>query len=153
MAGFGVVGKLLFGWIVDRIEERRAFWLSLGVQAVGVFLVLSTREYSFLLLAGALFGLGMGGVVPLWAALIGAGFGRNEFGSVMGLMSPFMAPIQALGVPFAGWIFDRTGSYDLAFQAFLGIYALAAFVLFFLRLPEVEPGHEEVAGDLSPRGA
>jgi predicted MFS family arabinose efflux permease len=153
MAGFGVLGKVLFGWIVDRIEERHAFWLSLSLQTVGVFLVLNAREYPFLLLAGAIFGLGMGGVVPLWAAMIAAGFGRDAFGSVMGLMSPFMAPIQSLGVPFAGWIFDRTGSYDLAFQMFIGIYAVAAFVLFFLRLPEVEPGHADVPADLAPRGA
>jgi hypothetical protein len=67
----------------------------------------------------------------------------------MGLMSPFMLPIQALGVPFAGYVFDRTGSYDFAFQAFLAIYALAAVILVFLRLPEVEPGHPEVGEELA----
>jgi MFS family permease len=150
MAGLGVVGKVFFGWIADRIDKRHAIWLLIGVQALGLVLVLEARSYPFLLLAGALFGFGMGGTVPLFGALIGAGFGRHAFGRVMGLMSPFMLPLQALGVPFAGYVFDRTGSYDVAFQAFLGIYALAALIVVFLRLPEVEPGHaalgEESAG-------
>jgi MFS family permease len=146
IAGLGVVGKALFGWIADRIEKRRAVWIACGFQALGIFGILNVRSYPLLLLAGGIFGLGMGGIVPLWGALIGAGFGRHAFGRVMGLMSPFMLPIQSLGVPFAGYIFDRTGSYNAAFQTFLGIYALAALVLVFLRLPQAEPGSDDLTG-------
>jgi hypothetical protein len=50
-------------------------------------------------------------------------------------MRPAMFPIQILGVPFAGWIFDVTGSYDIAFQVFLGLYFLAALAVSFYRQP------------------
>jgi MFS family permease len=140
MAGFGVIGKLFFGWIVDRLPQRFAFWLACGLQAVGVAWILSVVDYPSLLVAGAIFGLGMGGMIPLWGAAIGAGFGRHSFGSVMGLMAPVMVPIHIFGIPYAGWIYDRTGSYDIAFITFLGVYALAMAVTLFLRLPEVEPG-------------
>jgi hypothetical protein len=58
----------------------------------------------------------------------------------MGLMGPVMLPIHILGIPYAGWIYDRTGSYEIAFQTFIGIYVLAIAVLLLLRLPRVEPG-------------
>jgi MFS family permease len=140
MAGFGVIGKLLFGWIVDRLPRRAALGLASGLQGIGVALVYSASEYPSLLLAGAVFGLGMGGIIPLWGATIGAGFGRHAFGRVMGLMTPVMVPIHIFGIPYAGWIYDRTGSYQIAFLTFLGAYALAMTATLFLRLPEVEPG-------------
>ena len=40
-----------------------------------------------------------------------------------------------LGIPFSGWVFDRTGSYDGAFLTFLSLYAASALILAFLRLP------------------
>jgi predicted MFS family arabinose efflux permease len=153
MAGFGVVGKLFFGWIVDQLPKRVALWLASGLQAVGVALVYSATEYLALLLAGAVFGLGMGGIIPLWGAAIGAGFGRSAFGRVMGLMTPVMVPIHILGIPYAGWVYDRSGSYESAFITFLGAYALAMTATLFLRLPQLEPGGvpaSEPAGDDSP---
>ncbi len=144
IAGLGVLGKVLFGWIVDRVEKRLALWLSMALQAFGVFLIIRARAYPALLRAGAVFGLGMGGLVPLWGSLIGAGFCRDAFGRVMGLMSPVMIPvmipIMSFGIPFAGYVFDRSGSYATAFNSFVGIYAVAGAVLAFLRLPQVEPG-------------
>jgi hypothetical protein len=82
----------------------------------------------------------MGGIIPLWGATIGAGFGRYAFGRVMGLMAPAMVPIHIFGIPYAGLIYDRTGNYQIAFITFLGAYALAMTTTLFLRLPEVEPG-------------
>jgi MFS family permease len=79
---------------------------------------------------------------PLAGALIGAAFGRYRFGRIMGLMNPLMLPIRVLGIPYAGWIYDRTGSYEIAFLTFVGLCALSIAVLAFLRLPDVEPGSD-----------
>jgi MFS family permease len=148
MAGFGVLGKVVFGWIADRVPKRVAIWIATGLQGLGLLLISNAQEYSSLLLAGTIFGLGMGGVIPLWGALIGAGFGRQAFGRVMGLMGPAMLPIHVLGIPYAGWIYDRTGNYEIAFFTFVGIYVLATAVLLLLRLPGLEPGSATTASRL-----
>jgi cyanate permease len=52
------------------------------------------------------------------------------------LLRPFQVPITALGAPLAGWIYDTTGSYALAFQLFTVVYVVAALVAAGLRLPK-----------------
>ncbi|HUP24118.1 MAG TPA: MFS transporter [Thermoanaerobaculia bacterium] len=135
VATLGAAGKLLFGWISDHVDVRSAMALSAVLQTAGVLLVLVVDSYPGLLLAGAIYGLGMGGLVPLWGAMIGAAFGRLAFSRVMGAMSPFILPLQVAGVPYAGWVFDTTGHYAPAFRVFAGVYALSIAALLFLPLP------------------
>ncbi len=129
VAATGVLGKLLFGWVTDRMESRYALWMAIAFQAVGVLVLRHATAYPVLLVGGGIFGFGMGGIVPLWGSLIGEAFGRRSFGRVMGLMGPCMLPIQTTGVPYAAYIHDRTGDYDVAFLTFLGAYAIASCIL------------------------
>jgi cyanate permease len=52
----------------------------------------------------------------------------------MGLMRPVQFLAGLIGVPLAGWIFDSTGSYDLAWQFFCGVYIAASLVVVTPRL-------------------
>ena len=78
--------------------------------------------------------------MPLQGALVGRMFGRERFGIALGAMRPAMFPLQIIGVPLAGWIFDTTGSYDIAFEIFLGLYLLAAIVASRFGEMRQEPG-------------
>jgi MFS family permease len=134
-AGFGVVGKLSFGWLSDRLSVRKVMAIVILLQFTGQYLMFSSLDYLTFAIGASMFGYGVGGVVPMHGAVVGKTFGRDRFGAVLGLMRPAMFPIQILGVPFAGWIFDVTGSYDVAFQVFLGLYFLAALAVSFYRQP------------------
>jgi len=133
MAGAAAFGKPGFGWLADHTAPRPAMTLSIAMQAAGLGIILLAPGQLLLIVAAALFGLGFGGVLPLWGVLIGATFGREVFGRVMGAMGPLLIPFQLLGVPFATWIYDRNGSYDVAFGAFIVLYAVAAGILLLLR--------------------
>ena len=132
-AGLGVVGKLGAGWLGDVMALRRLLWLVIGLQLAGQAVMFTAETFISFAVGTAVFGLAAGGMVPLQAALVGESFGARSFGSALGLMRPAMFPIQILGVPFAGLVFDRTGSYDLAFQAALIAYTLAIGVAWFYR--------------------
>jgi MFS family permease len=134
-AGFGVVGKLSFGWLSDRLSVRKVMAIVIFMQFSGQYLMFSSLDYLTFAIGASMFGYGVGGVVPMHGAVVGKTFGRDRFGAVLGLMRPAMFPIQILGVPFAGWIFDVTGSYDMAFQVFLALYFLAALAVSFYRQP------------------
>lgn len=139
IAAMGVLGKVVFGWISDRLSVRGAMWLAVGLMGSGAASLLRAESYPAVLGAVAVFGLGMGGIMPLWGTLIGACFGRRSFGRVMGLMSPMLLPIQVIGVPFAGYVHDRFGRYDLAFTTFVGLYLFSMLVLLLLRIPDRAP--------------
>jgi MFS family permease len=134
-AGAGALGKLVFGQLVDRIDARVAVWTSFGAQLVGLLVMMQGSSYPLLLAGGAVFGFGMGGVVPLQSALCGMAFGRLSFGQVLGLMRPVQVPLHALGIPLAAWIHDATGSYAIVFRIFLGVYVVSAVAIGALRLP------------------
>ena len=135
-AGLGVIGKLTFGWLGDRLPMRRVLLLVVVVQFTGQFMMYANTELLYFAIGAAIFGYGVGGVVPLHGAVVGKTFGRERFGAVLGLMRPAMFPVQILGVPFAGWVYDTTGSYAQAFQALLGLYLLAGIMVAFYQAPE-----------------
>jgi MFS family permease len=84
-------------------------------------------------------GLASGGVLPVWAALVGQAFGAADYGRAFGLVNPVMMPFTFTAPPAAGWVFDTTGNYDLAFGGFLVALLVAALVLLPLRLPARRP--------------
>lgn len=125
-AGFGIFGKLTFGSLIDRWDVRHALWLGIASQVLGQLIMLLLPGYTPFLIGACFFGFGMGGVVPMQGAVVGAAFGRASFGRVLGAMRPPMAVIHLAGVPFAGWIYDTTGDYTVAFTTFIILYLFAA---------------------------
>jgi MFS family permease len=145
IAGYALasgVGRVLFGYLADRIDKRVVVWIIAGGLGLAWANLLGEPRFAALLAAAAAAGVAMGGVMPLWGALTGAVFGRAAFGQVMGLMNLLMMPFSVVGAPVAAYLFDRTGSYQLAFASFLVFPALSALVIAFLRLPALEPGTE-----------
>ncbi len=139
LAGGAVAGKLVFGWLADRLGERPALIVSLVMQILA-FAVLTVGSGFWPLIAICTFlGLGVGGAMQLAVALLARAFGPAVFGQMMGLMMPLMIPFQSMGAPLAGFIFDKTGSYVLAFWVFSAALTAAAIVLSFLRLPDEQP--------------
>jgi MFS family permease len=134
-AGFGVLGKLSFGWLGDRWSARKTLWLTIASQIIGQLAMFVETNLIIFAIGAVFFGYGMGGVVPLQGALIGKLFGRDRFGQTMGMMRPAMFPVQMIGVPLAGWVFDTNGSYTPAFIFFVILYVVAALVVLGFRQP------------------
>ena len=131
----GVLGKLVFGWLIDNFHPSYAVWVCIASQALGALGIIVFSDYSLLLVAAAVYGFGMGGVVPLNGAICGVAFGRLSFGRVMGLMRPATLPIQGAMTPLSGWIYDQTGSYLYAFEIFFGAWLVAAIAIALVKLP------------------
>ena len=131
-AAAGVLGKVIYGWITDHYNAKWAIWAAIASQLVGQVVLLGADTYTTLVIGSTIFGFGMGGIVPIHGSIVSALFGQAGFGYIMGLMRPAMMPLMVTGIPFAGWVFDTTGQYDLAFQTFLGLYLIAAVSIGFV---------------------
>ncbi len=126
-------GKLVFGALADRLGERGAFAVALVCNGLALVSFATLSSYGGLVGAAALFGLGIGAVAPLQAALLAREFGSRAFAPVMGLVGPLMIPFQIAGPPLAGHLFDTRGSYDLAIWIFLGGTLASGLMLSLLR--------------------
>lgn len=125
-AGVGVLGKLGFGALIDRLEHRRVVLLCFTLQAVGVALLFLPLSHGVLLAYVLVYGYSMGGNATLQATVLAECFGRLHYGAIAGRMSPIIVITQALGVPFVGWIHDRTGTYAAAFLVVIAATLIAA---------------------------
>jgi MFS family permease len=115
MLGFGIVSRLVSGWICDRIGGRRTLLLGSSLQALALILFLPFHGLVSLHVVSALFGLSQGGIVPAYAVIIRELFPPQEAGVRVGTV--LMATVfgMALGGWMSGVIFDLTGSYQAAF--------------------------------------
>jgi len=115
MLGFGVVSRLVSGWICDRIGGRRTLLLGSSLQALALALFLPFDGLASLYIVSILFGLFQGGIVPAYAVIVREFFPPEEAGVRVGTV--LMATVfgMALGGWMSGVIFDLTGSYQAAF--------------------------------------
>jgi len=128
------IGKLVSGYYCDRIDKRHILWLANSLTILFMLILLSSPSYTVLLLACATAGMSIGGTIPVWYASVAHRFGTSSYGTALGLMIALHMPLSLLSVKFAGEVFDRTGSYDLAFSTFIGVALVAAVAISPVRL-------------------
>jgi MFS family permease len=140
--GFSIVGRLAFGWLADRFAPPRLLTLSFLLLAAGpgtielLFLTLGLRDSQLLWLYAVPFGMGVGSNAVIMPILVGACFGEDHFSEIMGVLMSGFALGVIVGIPGAGFIYDRTGSYEGAIVACL-VGLLLAMLLSLLIRPDL----------------
>jgi MFS family permease len=114
MLGFGVVSRLIFGWVLNRIGGLPTLLLGSGMQAIALALYLPFDALVSLYGISATFGLAQGGLVPSYAVIIRELFPAREAGLRVSLAISTTLAGMALGGWLAGAIYDWTGSYSAA---------------------------------------
>lgn len=140
MLAFGIVSRLISGWICDRIGGLRTLLLGSTLQAVALCLFIPFDGMMSLFLISALFGLFQGGIVPSYAIIVRELFSPARAGAYVGTVMMATMVGMALGGWLSGKIFDWTGSYDAAFLHGIAWnllnLAIAGFLLWRSRRPE-----------------
>ena len=143
-----IVFQLAGGYIGDRVPKNIALGAFTGLQAAAVVILILSPHIEMISLFAVLFGIGFGGRTPLTTAIRGEYFGRASFGKILGISTLPMNAMLLVAGPFAGWMRDQFGNYDLAFLILAGLNGLGA-VLFLIarrpRLPSVQHAPVQVA--------
>ena len=113
------IGRVCSGFLIDLIDYRLVLGGLIFLQMIGMLLLfLVGPEDSLLVLFFALiFGIGFGGTIPLRPFLIMKIFGGRAFGALQGLVQVGAIGAGVIGPVFYGWVFDTTGSYQIAIVA------------------------------------
>jgi MFS family permease len=115
LLGCGIVSRLVFGWVSDRIGGLRTLLIGSSMQCFALLLFLPFDGLVSLYVISALFGLFQGGIVPSYAMIIREYFSPKEAGARIGIVLTATMLGMALGGWMSGVIFDLTGSYRAAF--------------------------------------
>jgi MFS family permease len=131
---FMLAGKVLFGRLADNFDDRFLYWGVAAGMAAAIVVISAASSYAVLAVGAAILGFAYAGYLPLVGSIIVSRFGNRAFGQAMGLSSTFLS-LGAAGSFIAGWIRDHSGSYSIAFLAFLTVILPAALLMRKLEPP------------------
>jgi sugar phosphate permease len=125
-----VIGRLGFGWLSDRIDQRHIMAAGYALMSLGLLCFTLAALWNPLLLFPAVpfFSIGFGGNATVRASIVRDYFGRKSFGAIHGLVVGLAVIGTITGPPLAGWVFDTWGSYQGIWLAFT-IVAVTPLIL------------------------
>lgn len=128
--------QFVAGYIGDKFSKPPVLVVFLLLQAVSLTIIALAEQTWLAYLFAVLYGIGIGGRIPLLTALRGDYFGRKAYATIMGL-SMLPNNIGMIVAPlFAGYMFDTTDSYFVPFIALAGFGFTGVLGMMFVRKPK-----------------
>jgi MFS family permease len=126
----GMAGSVIFGWVADRLGPALTLVIMCINNAISWALLMLQPPYEVILLLATSMGLHTAAIAPVVSLAFSQRFGQASFGRVFGMSNLVNLPFMMIGVPTAGHVYVRTGSYMgavVGLVAFTIIGALCAF--------------------------
>ena len=126
----------VFGWglLMERVHTRYLALTAVMLYFTAMVLAIAVSSFPTAVLFSLVFGSALGVWTVVSRMMFANYFGRRSFGTIRGFAAPIMAGVSMVGPIFAGRVWDVTGSYDLSFTIFAGVFGIA-FVAFALAKP------------------
>lgn len=135
---FSFPGVIVTGWLSDRIGRELSAIITYGTSIIGVgcaLLIVTPDQHLLLWLHACFFGLTWGARGPSITAKTADLFPGPKLGTILGAITIGTGVGAAAGSWLAGWSFDVTGSYHLAFWLSIFFYACGSVAFWILRQP------------------
>ena len=136
-----MAGNVAGGWLSDRAGRGRVFVAGTAVAILGILCFAAIRgpEDRILLLIYALSGFGFGMRIAQLSTIPADVFAGPHLGAILGVVQAGGGLGGAIGPFLAGWLFDVTSSYRLAFLAACVAVAGSAIAAWFAARPAPRP--------------
>jgi predicted MFS family arabinose efflux permease len=129
LTAMAVVGRVLFSFVIDRLNQRLASAISFVSQAVALVIIINSRNDVALIAACALFGFSVGNLITLPALIVQREFDPRSFGVLISLITAINQITYAFGPGIIGLLRDASGSYALPFYGCIGLELVAAVLI------------------------
>lgn len=133
-------GRVIFGFIADRLSRQAAYTLNIAMTLVGVgaLMVLHDPRQTWLLYVYVIFfGIGFGSRAVIFSALTADIFSGKGFGSILGYSTVAVGVGGALGSWLGGVLYDWTGSYIVSFGLSALVLAVSDICIWLAAIPAV----------------
>jgi sugar phosphate permease len=130
--GASIVGRLVMGWLADRIQKKYVMIIIYSLVAVSIPLLYFASTPGVIYVFAFIFGVALGGdymIIPLMAAEL---FGVKVMGRVMGLVITADGLAEAFAPMLAAWLRDKSGSYANGFAALIVLAVIGTIAVSML---------------------
>ncbi len=135
----GAAGTLLAWIITAKLGYRWTLLVLTALNGIAMVLfIVAGSVWAFYLLA-VIIGFAFSAVVPVRMGVVPPLFGLRAIGAIIGFSALGFSLGAIVGPFLAGFVFDSTGSYDLAFLICGVLLMIGAASLYYLRVPRANP--------------
>jgi predicted MFS family arabinose efflux permease len=121
----GIIGKLVTGYLLDRLRPNWVGGITLGMAALAFLLLMeSLGSPALIVVAMVVNGYAGGSKTQITGFLTASYGGMRNFGKIYGVMAALMAAAAGIGPLIGGLVYDRFGNYG----PFLAAGALACII-------------------------
>jgi len=141
IGGLSIAGRFLMGSASDKIGSRQAMIICFLMWIAALSWLQFAKELWMLYVFAAVYGFGHGGFFTVFSPMVAELFGIRSHGVIFGVVT-FSGMIgAAVGPVLAGYIFDITDSYQMAF-----LIMTAASIIGLALVSTLKPIDEERRG-------
>ena len=133
IGGLSILGRLTLAGLSDRIGPRSSYLIALAMLTSSMLWMQFARQVWMFYVFAVLYGTAHGACFTLLAPMLSKLFGLNSLGTIMGFVVLFGALGSLIGPVAAGWIFDVTGTYQLAFVVMFILCIISMLLMFSLK--------------------
>jgi len=133
----GMIGRILVGFIIDRIFAPYVGGVFFLMAAAGIFLLIEDKA----VILGVVFvGLAAGAEIDMMGFLTSRYFGLSALGKIYGLLFALFTVAAGLGPYLIGLSFTSTKAYGLGYGTAAGLMVLAGLIITTLGPYRYKPG-------------
>jgi OFA family oxalate/formate antiporter-like MFS transporter len=136
LAIFNTLGRVVGGFVSDRIGRTRTMMLAFVLQAVNMMLFARYNTPALIVFGAAFTGLCYGTIFSLMPAATADFYGVRNLGVNYGFVFTGFGVAGVLGSRYGGYLRDILGSYSMAYLICAAMLVVAAMLAYTVRAPK-----------------
>jgi MFS family permease len=137
-----VVGLVITGNLGDKIGNKKTIAIGYVFLSSAMLLLLFIKETELFYLIASMVGIGYAAIASQRPSIVATLFGVKSIGLIFAAIDNSWMVGAAVGPIFAGYIFDTTGNYFLAFLINT-VIAVAGLILIIILKPTLSKQHRD----------
>lgn len=126
MTAMAVIGRVVFGVLMGRLNQRAASAVLFASQALALLAMVNIPGSAALFAGSVVFGFTVGNAITLPSMIVHREFDAHAFGVVVSLSTAISSAISACGPALVGVLRDWSGSYAMPLYVCMALELVAA---------------------------
>jgi MFS family permease len=135
-----LLGRVVAGWFLDRVDPRRVAFIFTFVPAIGLVLLAAFKlPFAVTIFAVAMVGVQQGAEIDLFAYFVSRRFGLARYGRIYGWIIAAGWVGNATGILSFGHMYDVSGSYAVIEGVGAVLMMIGAVLIAQVRVDRADP--------------